>query len=240
MKYMGSKNKHYKEMLPIILQHRKPGQAYVEPFYGGCNMIYKVPSSFPRYANDNHFYLIELLKHVQAGGELPDYVSEERYKDIQLNKEEYPAWEVGFVGFGCSFGAKWFGGFARNIKQGHKDETLNMTTRNYCAESKRNLLKQAPYLSGITFSCGDYRQMFIPDRSLIYVDPPYKETTGYHSGFNHDDLFSWLEAKKNEGHTIFVSEYQMPGNFKLIGGKPVVSSFDHSSRKTETVRLYTL
>lgn len=240
MKYMGSKNNHYKEMLPIILQYRKQGQPYVEPFCGGCNMIYKVPSTWPRYANDNHFYLIELLKHVQNDGELPDYISESEYKDIQSNQSNSPAWLVGFVGFGCSFGAKWFDGFARNVKKGSPNEDLNMTTRNYCAESKRNLLKQAPYLKGITFTCGDYRDMPIPANSVIYIDPPYKGTTGYAEKFDHNGLYLWLQTMRAAGHTIFVSEYSMPPEFKLIGGKSVVASFDHSSRKTETERLYTL
>jgi DNA adenine methylase len=240
MKYMGSKNRHYKEMLPIILQHRKPGQPYVEPFCGGCNMIYKVPSSFPRYANDSHPYLIALLKHVQAGGELPDYVSETEYKAIQNDNNAYPQWLVGFVGFGCSFGAKWFGGFARNIKQGSADDHLNMTTRNYCAESKRNLLAQARYLEGVIFTCGSYQEMFIPPNSLIYCDPPYRGTTGYKDEFDHEALYGWIEARKSEGHTVFISEYDMPPEFKLIGGKRVVASFDHSSRKEGKECLYTL
>lgn len=227
-------------MLPIILQHRKPGQAYVEPMCGGCNMIYKVPSSFPRYANDSHPYLIALLKHVQDGGDLPDYISEEEYADIKDNKSNYPAWKVGFVGFGCSFGAKWFGGFARNIKKGSINDHLNTTTRNYCAESKRNIQSQAPYLEGIIFTCGSYQNMHIPPKSLIYLDPPYRGTTGYDGKFDHDALYSWIIDRRAEGHTVFISEYEMPPEFKLIGGKRVVASFDHSSRKQGTERLYTI
>lgn len=42
MKYMGSKARHAKELLPIILANRTEGQWYVEPFVGGANMIDKV------------------------------------------------------------------------------------------------------------------------------------------------------------------------------------------------------
>ena len=56
MKYMGSKNRHANELLPIILKNRKRGQWYVEPFCGGCNIIDK--ASGQRIANDLHFYLI--------------------------------------------------------------------------------------------------------------------------------------------------------------------------------------
>ena len=42
MKYMGSKARFAKEILPITLQGRKPNQYYVEPFVGGCNIMDKV------------------------------------------------------------------------------------------------------------------------------------------------------------------------------------------------------
>lgn len=238
MKYMGSKNKYWKELLPIILADTTGSETYIEPFMGGANMICRVPVSYTRIGNDNHRFLIELLKHVQSGGELPDYVSEERYKDIQLNKDEYPAWEVGFVGFGCSFGAKWFGGFARNIRKDSPDNHLNMTTRNYCAESKRNLLKQAPLLQGIQFTSQDYKSITIPSGSILYCDPPYKGTTKYKDQFDHDYFYNWLRGLKN--CKIFVSEYSMPGDFTCVWQREVVASFDHSSRKTETEKLFTL
>ena len=59
MKYMGSKNRHAKALLPIILKNRRDDQWYVEPFVGGFNMIDKVPGL--RLANDSHYYLIELF-----------------------------------------------------------------------------------------------------------------------------------------------------------------------------------
>ena len=55
MKYMGSKNRHAKEILPFVLMDRKEGQYYVEPFCGGCNIIDKVDN--PRIANDIHYSL---------------------------------------------------------------------------------------------------------------------------------------------------------------------------------------
>ena len=42
VKYMGSKSRHAKDILPIILKYRKKDQWYVEPFVGGGNMIDKV------------------------------------------------------------------------------------------------------------------------------------------------------------------------------------------------------
>jgi DNA adenine methylase len=50
MKYMGSKAKFSKEILPIILKDRTAEQWYVEPFAGGMNMICEVGGK--RIAND--------------------------------------------------------------------------------------------------------------------------------------------------------------------------------------------
>nr|WP_319571429.1 DNA adenine methylase [uncultured Draconibacterium sp.] len=41
MKYMGSKNRIAKHILPIILKNRT-NELYVEPFVGGANLIDKV------------------------------------------------------------------------------------------------------------------------------------------------------------------------------------------------------
>ena len=58
MKYMGSKARFAKELLPIILKDRKEGQWYVEPFCGGWNMIDKVTGN--RMACDNNPFLIAM------------------------------------------------------------------------------------------------------------------------------------------------------------------------------------
>ena len=39
----------------------------------------------------------------------PDTISEEEYKKVKNNKDKYPDWYVGLVGF-CSFGSKYWGG----------------------------------------------------------------------------------------------------------------------------------
>ena len=64
MKYMGSKKRIWKYIAPIILENRKEGQLYVEPFCGGCNSISQVDGR--RMAGDNNPYLIFIIgiKHI--------------------------------------------------------------------------------------------------------------------------------------------------------------------------------
>ena len=223
---MGSKNRHAKELLPIILKNRRDDQWYVEPFVGGFNMIDKVPGL--RLANDSHYYLIELFRAIQNGWVPPDNLSEKEYKDIKDNQESYSPYLVGFVGFGCSFSGKWFGGYARGLSS-------NGQPRNYCLESKTNILKQNSKIRGIVIENKNYLELEIPNNSIIYCDPPYQNTTKYSSTFNHEIFWDWVRDKSKEGHQVFVSEYSAPEDFKCIWEKEVISALDVNSRSKKNV-----
>lgn len=211
MKYMGSKARHAHEILPIILADRKEGQCYVEPFVGGANVIDKV--SGPRMGSDVHPHLIVLLDALSHGWVPPDCVSEWQYKDAQKNRHLDPL--TAFIGFCASYSGKWFGGYARG-------NDLSGMPRNYGSEAKRNLLKQAENLKGVTFHCKSYLDVMPPPNSLIYCDPPYEGTTSYAVGkFVHSKFWEWCEEKSLEGHTLFVSEYSAPDGWECVWEKKV-------------------
>ena len=98
-------------------------------FCGSCAIESKVQGFDRMILNDKHTYLIALLRAVQQGYEPPDVVTEEEYAAIKANKDADPAL-TGFVGFGCSFGGKFFCCYARSAEN-----------TNYAAQSKRSLLK---------------------------------------------------------------------------------------------------
>lgn len=227
---MGSKNRIAKYILPIILKDRKPDQWYVEPFCGGCNSLDKVQN--PRIGCDSNKYLIALLREMQKQVPFnPPHIGEAEYKAIQQNKENYPDWLVGYVGFNLSFAAKFFGGYCRD-KAG---------IRNYENEAHQNLLAQQNLLVGIDFYCLDYRLLDIPESSIIYCDPPDKGTTQYKNKLDHLDFYDWCRAMKRKGHNIFVSEYSMPNDFTCVWEKEVSSNLDVSSKgKKATEKLFEL
>ena len=205
MQYMGSKRRFVKDLLPIMLEARKEGQYWVEPFVGGANMIQHVDGN--RIGADIHEYLIALLSAVRDGWKPPINVSEEMHRDIRINKNKYPPELVGFVGFCCSFGGKWFKGYARSKKN-----------NNYALQGHNNLIKQAPFLKGIDFRCCSYQDLVIPPNSLIYCDPPYKgvEPYGGTRKIKYDHFWQWCRDKVNEGHTVFVSENKAPDDFICV------------------------
>ena len=229
MKYVGSKNRIAKYLLPLILGGRKPGELYVEPFVGGCNIIDKVPGD--RWGNDMNPYLIAMLRSIQKGWEPPQSVSEEEYADIKANKDVHPPELVGYVGFQLSYGAKWFGGYRRD-KVGKRD---------YPGEAYRNVVKQSPLLSGIRFTCGSYTDMEIPAGATVYCDPPYANATSYSHGLNHHAFWAWAHDLSYRGCNVFVSEYAAPDEWEAIWERRVNSSLDLDRGSKQAVEsLFTL
>lgn len=223
MKYMGSKNRIAKYLLPIMLaEAEKHGiTTWVEPFVGGANMIDKVPDSYERVGYDLNNHAIHALINIRDNvNELPDAVSEEKYK-------EYCGKPAGFVSslvrFGASFGGKFENGFARG-------KNNNGDSRNYWQETKRNALKQSPKIQNVKFICDSYENLN-PVNCLIYCDPPYQGTTGYKTGaFDHDRFFDWCreQAKRN---IVFVSEYNAPDDFIEVWKGEIKTNFASSRKK---------
>jgi len=225
MQYLGSKNKIAKHLLPIILKNRKPGQYYVEPFMGGGNMIDKVEGL--RIGNDINYYLIEMWKALQKGWIPPDTVTEEEYHYYKKSQDlEDPAM-VAFIGFMVSFGAKWFAGFSKN-KKGD----------NYALRGKRVLLKQLQLMKGVILENSSYDKLEIPPNSIIYCDPPYRSTTGYKDSIDHDHFWQWCRDKSNEGHEVFISEYNGPFDFICVTEILHNTILDKSKRYNRTEKLF--
>lgn len=204
MKYMGSKNKIAKHLLPFILERLKPEQFYVEPFVGGANMMDKIDHPF-RIGADLNYHLIEMWRALQKGWSPPENVSEAEYQYLKAAQDiEDPAL-VAFVGLLCSFSCKWFGSYAKN-KRGD----------NYARQGANPLKKQIPFLQDVDFRCCSYQDLALPPESLIYCDPPYRGTAGYKVGFDNDVFWQWCRGKAAEGHTVLISEYSAPADFECL------------------------
>lgn len=239
MKYMGSKARHAKELLPIILANRAEGQWYVEPFVGGANMIDKVDGN--RIGADYNEYLAEMWKAVSTGWLPKELITEDDYQSVKDNKEADKALTA-YVGFAMSFGGKWFGGYRRDIAGTKDDPTLKaLNESEQSRKSYESLLKQQKKLLGVDFRHSSYQDLAIPANSIIYCDPPYKDTTKYKDSFDHEPFYDWCRQKHKEGHQVFVSEYQMPEDFICVWSKEVNSSLTKDTGSKKGVeKLFTL
>ena len=228
MKYMGSKNRISKHLLPIMLAEcGKHGiTKWVEPFVGGANMIDKVPDTFERIGYDLNPHTIHALIDIRDNAEhLPDVISEEEYRSFYGKPAEHL---TSLVRFGASFGGRFEEGYARG-------RSTEGTPRNFWAETKRNALKQSPKIQNVQFICDSYENLDF-ENCLIYCDPPYQNTKWYKKNcvpvMDYDRLFEWCreQAKKN---IVFVSEYNAPDDFECVWQGEVKTNFA-SQRKSAT------
>ena len=181
-----------------------------------------------RVGNDSHTQLIALLKALQSGWIPPETISEEEYIRVRDHKEDYPDHYVGLVGFCCTFGSKYFGGFARG-------KTDKGVPRDYYKEAVRNLQKQMPQLERVQLCNKDYLDIDMSGLhgAVIYCDPPYRATTKYETDqFDYERFYDWCRevAKTN---ILLVSEYEMPSDFACIWEKQVSTSLDVSNKRHE-------
>ena len=187
----------------------------VSLFCGACSVESALANSFDFViCNDINTYLIELLRAVQGGFIPPETVTREEYKYIREHPDENKALTA-FCGFGCSFGGKWFGGYA-NDNNG----------RNYAREAKESLLKDMASLRDATFSCMDYRDVSLPEGCVIYADPPYAGTTQYRNGVFDTRAFWDYAIKTSQNHMMFISEQTAPDDFVVVWEKGVKRTLD--------------
>lgn len=225
MRYMGSKRRIANDILAFILPHRKENQYFVDLFMGGCNVVDKIGGN--RIANDLNPYLVAMFDAVVNKGFDHPIVTEQEYKEIRANKEAYEKHLVGWVGFGCSYRSKWFGGYSGK----------NTSVRDYANGTKNMLLKQASILKGTKFTNQPYYEVELPPNSLVYCDPPYLNTTQYDAveKFDHERFYNWIRDKVKEGHKIWISEYSMPDDFICIKEWNITSEMHHSTEKKKAV-----
>lgn len=237
MKYMGSKSRIAKYIVPILQEQiNKTGYDYLEPFCGGCNIIDKIVAK-NRFAFDNNKYLIELWKHIVKNNdeEYPDKITREHYLEVKNNFENFEDWYIGYVGFLASYNGRFFdGGYAKTVV------SKSGVVRNYYDEAKRNILKQSKNLKDVNFFCFDYRELN-PKNMVIYCDPPYFGTTQYltSKGFSHEEF--WEIVKKwSELNIVYVSEETAPEDFEVIWEQEILRTQDNKTRKTASEKLFKL
>ena len=238
MRYVGSKNRLSKELVPIIQSYIKEDTVgYIEPFVGGANIIDKIQHP-NRIGCDIHKELIELLKYSQ-NNELPVTITEEEYNRVKNNKQIYKEWYVGLVGFCATFCTRYFGGYARAKKpDGTKEDVPKGRIENLRRQSQKENFKN------IKFYCCDFLKL--PKEKIkkyvIYCDIPYKDTLQYKTdAFPYEEFYKWAkEMSKN--NIVLISEYNMPEEFECIWEKKISTliglGVNENSNRTRIERLY--
>ena len=246
MKYMGSKSRIAKYIVPILQECIDSNNVatYIEPFVGGANIIDKI-SCQERIGSDINPYLIALLKRVQEGKLLLDEVTRDTYNLVRdawrngTDKDKYEQWYVGNVGFLASYNGRWFDGWYANpyiVKTPNGSKTCDGYQ-----ESKRNLEKQASNLFNITLKCSEYKE-YAPQHykgCVFYLDPPYLNTKPYsiNPTFDHEVFWGWArELSKN--NYVYINELVAPKDFEIVWSRSTLVSIDAQHKNTRNECLF--
>lgn len=234
MHYLGGKTRIAEEILPLILADRKDGQYFVEPFCGGCNVTAKVSGN--RIANDYNEYLIAMFVGLLSGKKYPEQISPELYNDVKAcfraGSDKYDPGFMGWIGHMASYRGKFFSGYTGTITGS------NGKYRDQVSAAVRSVTRQIPKLQGVEFRSGDYKNLRIPDGSIIYCDPPYMNTKCYTKGLNHDEFWQWCRERVYDGHKVYISEYQAPEDFVKIWEKEIRNCIGNNKKATEKLFIY--
>ena len=214
MQYLGGKSRAAKHISEAIVSHLSRSDShisgrYFEPFVGGGSMAAEMGYRFDEaHYSDMHPDLMLLWSSLlsvsdmfSALDSLPNYVSENDYRELRSSSVSAVR---GFVGFACSFGGRWFEGYARSGEC------------NFAATGKRSLAKKIPGMLAkrVTYtSQGSYELLTetLKPGDVVYCDPPYAKTRGYATGvFDHEIFWATATLWAQSGVHVFVSEYVAP------------------------------
>lgn len=225
MQYLGGKSKIASQIAGYLNNIRKPSQPYWEPFVGAGWVLEHIHNG-PIFASDLHWKLIQLWLAVQSGWIPPEMITEDDYK--LAKNGELPNALTAFIGFGSSWGGKWFAGFARNGKG-----------RNYTKQASQSIVRKFARMDKrIKFFHADFFSYTLTlSNCLIYCDPPYENTTGYSSLPSFDTKLFWKRVRQLEagGHTVIVSESQAPDDFSCVLEMLTKTNLDTDISKTSRV-----
>lgn len=211
MRYVGGKYRIATRLAPLIDTARihTRATAYVEPFLGGAaTFTLNAPRFRHAIGADVVPDLVAMWTAARDGWVPPADLDEATYAAL---RDAEPSALRGFAGFGCSFGGKWFGGYARaRIVAG---KTLaDPDAYNEAASSSARIVRQARGVPAAEYVLADYRDLAIPPGAVVYADPPYAGTTGYGAAGAFDPAEFWHVAQgwAQAGAAVLVSEHAAP------------------------------
>lgn len=231
MQYLGGKAQLAKPIAKIvntvITEYKVP--IYYEPFAGALNVAQYVNAPH-LVLSDAHEDLILMWQAVMDGWVPPEEVSREEYQAL---RNAAPSALRGFVGFACSFGGKWFGGYARNTRTG--------VSRSYAKSGVASIAKKLRNFQSIPrridLVCCRYNDLVIEPGSFIYCDPPYANTTKYSLLFDSIQFWDWVRRQSLLSY-VLVSEYAAPDDFICANDFVIDARLRSNSFTTHTEKLF--
>lgn len=223
MRYVGGKYRLGKEISEVLVKFGNPSivNGYAEPFCGSLGVTrHMIEYPYKKiYISDLCKDLILLWKAVKNDTFVyPKKLSEKSWRKYKASTK--PSALRAFVGFGCSFGGRWFNGYAPKHSEKAGRSVLQETTR--AVQRLNPVLKKINKIKASPYDSLSNRKL---KRFLIYCDPPYSSTLGYDAikdKFNSEKF--WKQVREwSKYNIVIVSEFNAPRDFKCIWMKKRVN-----------------
>lgn len=211
MQYLGGKTRLAKKIAEEVARLKGDRAVYIEPFVGGGSVFAAVAPLFEQaIACDVHPDLIQLWSEVATGWTPPTHLTEAEWRDLRDGGGVSAL--RGFAGFGCSFGGRFFEGYAR----GAGDYARQAAS---AIERKRAAFASAIHI--IRTSYAELTPMMGPS-VVAYCDPPYAGTKGYSktAPFDHEHFWTTADEWRRRGALVLVSEYSAPEGWARVAEWP--------------------
>ena len=207
MQYLGGKARLGGQIVRAILQDlgRERLGVVADLCAGAGGVTHRLADVSERViAVEAHPGLVALHRAVQDGWVPPEHVSEEEYRALrEVNDQTDP--RTAFAEFGCSFGGKSWGGYARTVSG-------NTSARNYALNAQRAVARETR--PNVEHVCAD-ALAWDGAVEVAYCDPPYEGTTGYAAvaavaAVAAAEQGAWwrkLQALADRGVACYLSEY---------------------------------
>ena len=183
-------------------------------------MACKVNKNRKLILNDNNPHLVLFLKElINDKIEFPsedvsqEWMEEEyiKFKGMARSGGHHPL--IAFWGFGMSFGGKWFGGLARGTYSGVKLSLYNVRRNIASCTRIRDSLRM---FRDVEITCGNYRDMKIRNKSVVYADPPYvNRTKAYYLSVDSGDVWDWIREISDK-NIVLATEFVIPDDFMVL------------------------
>lgn len=79
------------------------------------------------------------------------------------------------------------------------------------------MLETLKAIPSLEISNKDYKEFSEIKDSIIYLDPPYKDTKKVykHNNLNYEEFYSWCEDMSKD-NMVLISGYEMPDDFEVV------------------------
>lgn len=214
---MGGKFRQGPAIAAVVARALTPGCVYFEPFCGACGSAYRVAPLLPlgvsMRLSDSNEALVNMWRSVMVGWDPPDVILNDVYDRLKQTRDPLDPLTA-YYGFGASFGGKWFGGYARDVRGGSGATNTKLSIR-----LKAATLLKASVLRKVSaqFMASDYAYVKGVGVGVWYLDPPYRDTTKAHGvKFDHIRFWTWARGLVLDGNKVIVTEFMAPDDFVSV------------------------